>query len=570
MQLGLKLSPGRTQTRCQLLDTMAQGIICADILLSALYCMLRHSSFSGRDPSQSNILFELPQLLEIQNTSAVSRSLCHQIPGRVLRECSAEIAPSLTRLINISLSVGCVPQDWKRANVVPIFKKGDNEDVCNYRAISLLSLISKIAERFVLGRFLNFFADKIYPMQHGFVKGRSTITQLLDTVHRIVRTIDQGDQTDIAFLDFCKAFDSVSHAHLIRKLDQSGIKGPLLHWFSSYLDKRLQRVVIDGKSSDWLPVTSGVPQGSILGPALFVLFINDMPNVLSHSSTLALFADDAKCFRAIRSYTDCALLQDDIGKLVDWSNNWKLDFNVDKCSLCTVSRKRNPIICNYNMGGKVLNRVGAQRDLGVLMSDTANFSDHIHAQVNKANKMLGFIRRTINGNKILSPTLRSLYVTLVRSHLDYASEIWSPKSVTMIKRIEGVQRRATKLMLPNLNYNERLKRLDLLPLVYRREVKDLSTFYKLKSGNFNCSFNSYFQFCSDERLRSHASNKLKINRVKTEHFKGTFFNRIPYLWNNLPDALRTTNCSVFSFKRLCTIFYKDRVFDPDHPNVTWA
>ena len=222
------------------------------------------------------------------------------------------------------------------------------------------------------------------------------------------------------------------------------------------------------------------------------------------------------------------------------------------------------------MGGKVLNRVGAQRDLGVLMSDTANFSDHIHAQVNKANKMLGFIRRTINGNKILSPTLRSLYVTLVRSHLKYASEIWSPKSVTMIKRIEGVQRRATKLMLPNLSYNERLKRLDLLPLVYRREVKDLSTFYKLKSGNFNCSFNSYFQFCSDERLRSHASNKLKINRVRTEHFKGTFFNRIPYLWNNLPDALRTTNCSVFSFKRLCTIFYKDRVFDPDHPNVTWA
>ena len=157
-----------------------------------------------------------------------------------------------------------------------------------------------------------------------------------------------------------------------------------------------------------------------------------------------------------------------------------------------------------------------------------------------------------------------------RSHLEYASEIWSPKSVTMIKRIEGVQRRATKLMLPNLSYNERLKRLDLLPLVYRREVKDLSTFYKLKSGNFNCSFNSYFQFCSDERLRSHASNKLKINRVRTEHFKGTFFNRIPYLWNNLPDALRTTNCSVFSFKRLCTIFYKDRVFDPDHPNVTWA
>ena len=132
----------------------------------------------------------------------------------------------------------------------------------------------------------------------------------------------------------------------------------------------------------------------------------------------------------------------------------------------------------------------------------------------------------------------------------------------MIKRIEGLQRRATKLMLPNLSYNERLKRLALLPLVYRREVKDLSTFYKLKSGNFSCSFNSYFQFCSDDRLRSYASIKLKINRVRTEHFKGTFFNRIPYLWNNLPDALRTTNCSVSSFKRLCTIFLQRSGFRP--------
>ena len=293
-----------------------------------------------------------------------------------------------------------------------------------------------------------------------------------------------------------------------------------------------------------------------------------MPSVLSHSSTLALFADDAKCFRAIKAHTDCALLQDDIDKLVDWSDNWKLAFNIDKCSLCTVTRKRNPIICNYKMGGKILSRVGAQRDLGVLMS--GYFSDHIHAQVNKANKMLGFIRRTISGSKILLPTLRSLYVTLVRSHLEYASEIWSPKSVTVIKRIEGVQRRATRLMLPDFCYNERLKRLNLLPLVYRREVKDLSTFYKLKYGHFNSSFDSYFQFCSDERLRSHSSNKLKINRVRTELFKGTFFNRIPYLWNNLPDELKTANSSVSSFKRLCTIFYKDKVFDPERPYTTWA
>jgi len=165
-----------------------------------------------------------------------------------------------------------------------------------------------------------------------------------------------------------------------------------------------------------------------------------------------LFADDAKCLRTIRSASDCASLQSDIDNLVEWSNTWKLAFNTDKCSICTVSRKRAPIIHDYVMGAKTLTRVDNQRDLGVLITCDARFSEHIFAQVNKANKMLGFIRRTISRSDQLLPTLRSLYVALVRSHLDYASEIWSPKSVTLIKLIEGVQRRATRILLPELSY----------------------------------------------------------------------------------------------------------------------
>ena len=158
----------------------------------------------------------------------------------------------------------------------------------------------------------------------------------------------------------------------------------------------------------------------------------------------------------------------------------------------------------------------------------------IYGQVNKANKMLGFIRRTLNSRSVqFLPTFRSLYVALVRSHWEYASEIWSPKSVTLIKLIEGVQRPATRLLLPNLTYNERLQQLNLLPLVYRREVKDITTFYKLKCGYYNYSIGRYFDFCSDKRLRSYSGNKLKINMVRTELFKGTFLTRLPYLWNNL-------------------------------------
>ena len=493
-----------------------------------------------------------------------------QIPGRILKECAYEIAPSLTHLINLSLRVGCVPKDWKRANIVPVYKKGNKEDVTNYRPISLLSLVSKIAERCVFAPFYSFIAGNIYPLQHGFVKGRSTVTQLLDTVHRITSAIDQGVQTDVAFLDFSKAFDSVSHPHLISKLDQIGIKGPLLQWFTSYLNNRVQRVVIDGKNSEWLPVTSGVPQGSLLGPALFVLFINDMPRAVSQCSTLALFADDAKCFRTIRSASDCVRFQGDIDNLVEWSDVWMMAFNMDKCSLCTITRKRNPIIYDYNMRGNALKRVEAQRDLGVLITSDARFNEHIYAQVNKANRMLGFIRRTLSSRcDQFLPTFRSLYLALVRSHLEYASEIWSPKSVTLIKLIEGVQRRATRLLLPNLTYNDRLQQLNLLPLVYRREVKDITTFFKLKCGLYNYPVESYFESCSDKRLRSYTSNKLKINKVRTELFKGTFFNRLPYLWNNLPDKLRTSNLSLSLFKEQCNDFYKRKSFDPDYPHATW-
>ena len=197
---------------------------------------------------------------------------------------------------------------------------------------------------------------------------------------------------------------------------------------------------------------------------------------------------------------------------------------------------------------KLCKRVEAQRDLGVLNTCDARFSEHIYAQVNKANKMLGFIRRSLSSRSDqFLPTFRSLYVALVRLHLEYASEIWSPKSVTLIKLIEGVQRRATRLLLPNLTYNERLQQLNLLPLVYQREVKDITTFYKLKCGYYNYSVERYFEFFTHKRLRLYSSNKLKINNVSTELFKGAFFNTLPYLWNNLPDKLRTSNLSLSLF-----------------------
>jgi len=223
------------------------------------------------------------------------------------------------------------------------------------------------------------------------------------------------------------------------------------------------------------------------------------------------------------------------------------------------------------MNNTTIKRVLNQNDLGIIITTDAHFKEHIYSQVNKANKMLGFMKRTLNtrSDQFLT-TFRSLYLAYVRSHLDYASEIWSPKAVTLIKMIENVQRRATRLILPGLNYNERLNKLNLLPLVYQREMKDLTTFYKLKSGYYNVPVDQYFKFCSDKRLRSYSNNKLKINTVKTELFKATFFNRIPYLWNNLPLNIRNNNnLGIAIFKKQCTEFYKTKKFGPDNPKVTW-
>ena len=182
-------------------------------------------------------------------------------------------------------------------------------------------------------------------------------------------------------------------------------------------------MVIDGKTSEWLPVTSGVPRDSLLGPALFVLFISDMPRAVSQCSTLALFPDDAKCYRTIRSASDCVRFQGDIDNLVEWTDVWKMAFNLDKCSLYAITRKPNPIIYDYNIRGRALKRVDAQRDLGVLITCDARFNEHIYAQVNKANKMLCFIRRSLSSRSDqFLPTFRSLHVALVRSHLEYASE----------------------------------------------------------------------------------------------------------------------------------------------------
>ena len=298
------------------------------------------------------------------------------MPTVLLKECAESLAPSITAVINFSLREGVQLTNWKKANVSPIFKKGNSNLAENYRPVSLLPVISKVQERCVVSRLVPHVKNVLYPFQHGFQRGKSCVSQLLEVFQDTGQALDRGVETDIIYLDFAKAFDSVCPAKLVTKLKWYGIGEPLLSWFYSYLVGREQRVVVNGTCSTWTEVGSGVPQGSILGPILFLLFVNDMPNVVS-SARIAMFADDSKCYKIIEQASDFVNLQQDLDALLDWSLSNEIYFQPAKCKNVRISRKRVSPPRTYNLNGFDLEVVKSEKDLGVIIANDTSWKEHI-------------------------------------------------------------------------------------------------------------------------------------------------------------------------------------------------
>ena len=373
------------------------------------------------------------------------------IPPMFLKSCSSELAIPLASLFNRSLRERIFPSAWKIASVVPIHKSGNVNRVTNYRGVSILCCVSKVFEKLVHSALYTVASPLISDSQHGFMKHRSTSTNLMCYVTALSRAMEMRQQTDAIYIDFAKAFDTVPHNLVVEKLRHIGFPVWLLEWILSYLSDRTSFVVVNSARSRPFCNTSGVPQGSVLGPLIFNIYVNDLCTMLS-SSKLS-FADDLKVFRVILAPNDCIALQEDINTTLTWCADNGMRVNSTKCKVISFTRSNNPICHQYTMDSDTVHRVTSICDLGITIDAKLRFNDHIGIISAKAFSVLGFIRR--HGSVFTDVyALKSLYCTLVRSILEYASPIWSPYYAAHVITIERVQEKFVRFVLRMLPWND--------------------------------------------------------------------------------------------------------------------
>lgn len=410
------------------------------------------------------------------------------IPPVLVVNCADTLAEPLTIILNRSFREGVVPTAWKLADIVPIHKKGSKIPVEHYRPISVLNVFSKVMEKVVHKRVYNNISLNIPCEQHGFVKSKSTTTNLAVFTNSVLRDMDKGGQVDVIYTDFEKAFDRVDHTILLNKIETLGICGNLLRWTESYIKNRNQAVRIGNCRSGVIHVPSGVPQGSILGPLLYVAYLYDIGHCFKNSKFL-LYADDKKVYKKVASIEDCELLQEDLNRLSVYYYKNRINVNADKCTYISFTRKTTPVSYSYSLNNVPLKRVYVMRDLGVLLDPKLTFHDHIECIVNKAFKSLGFILRVSKPFKDIN-CVYVLYFAYVRSVLEYCCSVWNPQYTIYMDMIERIQKR----FINHINYRSGLQddyesscsRLKFMTLKDRRIVLDMKLLYNVCHGIVDC------------------------------------------------------------------------------------
>ena len=355
-------------------------------------------------------------------------------------------------------------------------------------------------------------------------------------VNDLMTSVHNKKQVDLILLDFSKAFDKVSHEKVIFKMHQYGVRGPTLRWIKSFLDNRSQSVVLNGTSSESVPVSSGVPQGSVLGPLLFLAYINDLPANIK--SKVRLFADDTAIYLSLSSANQSSILQNDLNILEKWEQDWDMRFNPSKCQVINVTRRKQTIPTQYYLHGTLLQSVDSAKYLGIDISHDLSWDDHINRTTKKANQTLGFLRRNI---KVRSEPLRTnAYKALVRPQLEYGSEVWSPHTQSQIDQIEAVQRRSARWIkhdygqtssVTNMLHSLNLRRLDL-----RRIDTRLSLMYKITHNLVAIPIEGFIIPATRHSRLSH-NLAYRLISAQTDYYKYSYFPRTVFHWNKLPPDI---------------------------------
>lgn len=470
------------------------------------------------------------------------------IPTLLIKRCPALIEP-IQLLANRSFREGTFFNEGKVAHIIPIFKKGNHSMVENYRPIAKLSAIPKLIEGLVASHLQVSLSGQIDPFQHGFVRRRSTATNLASFCQVASDALEDDNQLDVLFIDFAKAFDKVDHTRLVLKLEKIGLAESLTRWVSSFLSSWTYRVKIHNYTSQSFSPSSGVPQGTHLGPILFIIFTLDLPLCLNFCKALS-FADDTKIFSKISSVLDTDSFQRDIDSFVNWCSSNGLHLNSSKCHIMTIHKGSSPIIAPYHMFNAPLVRVESVKDLGVSYNDKLDFSPHIQDICSRAFRLLGFIKRNAGLFSNYLSVCR-LFTSLIRSLLEFSSCVWNPYIDKHISLIESIQRNFTRfvfnkyhLINPNgdrPSYSQRCVILNLQLLSDRRAIADALFIRGILLDEIDSIF-----------LRSIIS--LRNPEYPLRHFRP--INEISHRTN------RALNAPVSRCTRQFNLFFANNILDP--------
>ena len=535
----------------------------ADFEASAAY---PHQEFSGVLGDISiNESVVAARLLDLDVNSSMGPDNIHPL---LLRSCPSLVRP-LYLIFAKSLEIGRLAGQWKESEIVPLFKKGVRYELMNYRQVSLTSICCKTLEREISDHIYSYCeVNNLFSKdQFGFRKLHTVEDQLLLTYDKVSEWLDSSSVVDVVLFDFSKAFDRVSHSVLLDKLSNLGIGGRVLSWLADFLTGRVMRVCVSGVASGSRSVGCGVPQGSVLGPLLFLIFVNHLPHYIK--SKCKIFADDLKIYMEIgrgsheEMSSDLFACQSDIDKLSCVSSSWGLLLNVDKC--VTIRFQRGIVgwegvtSSDYFLYRQVIQRVSSHRDLGIIIDNQLKFHEHIRSIVSKTSGLSANILKSTICRDVAF--MMPVFLAHVRPILEFGSCAWNTGYIGDLKLLEGVQRRWTKKIhgLEDMSYLSRLRYLNLFSVKGRLLRADIIKCWKIFHDKCSIAPSDMFVLPSRSGLRGH-KYKLAHRLSHIECRKRFFTVRIVSVWNGLPSDVVELD-SLSAFKNALAVCLGDALFD---------